>query len=94
MKTLKKIEIKPVYVEFIPENSDMVYGEIYISNKFNTSLHLCLCGCNILSVTPLNRDGWNLIENKGKITFVPSILNTICPNKSHYVINDNIAHIL
>lgn len=92
MKTIKKIEITPIFVEdYIP--TDLKQNCIYISRRYKTSVHLCLCGCGNISVTPLNKDGWNLIEFNDKITFTPSILNTNCPNKYHYIITNNIANI-
>ena len=92
MKTIKKIEITPIFVDdYIP--TDLKQNFIYISRRYKTSVHLCLCGCGNISVTPLNKDGWNLIEFNDKITFTPSILNTNCPNKYHYIITNNIANI-
>ena len=95
MKTLKKIEIKPIFVEFIPE--ELIQDEIYISKEYGVAVHLCLCGCGNKAVMPLNpkfEHSWNMSENNGKISFSPSILNTNCPNKYHYVITNNIANVL
>jgi len=92
MKTLKKIEIIPVFVEFIPNT--LKQDLIYISKEYKTSVHLRLCRCGNLSVTPLGKDGWDLIEKDRKVSFTLSILNTNCPNRSHYVITDNVANIL
>ena len=92
MKTLRKIEITPIFVEeYIP--SDLNQNFIYISKKYKTSVHLCLCGCGNISVTPINKDGWILIEFNDKISFTPSILNSNCPNKYHYIITNNITNI-
>ena len=92
MKTLKRIEIFPVFVEYIP--NILVQDYIYISKEFETSVHLCLCGCGNQSIIPLNiKNGWNFIENNGLISFTPSILNTNCPNKYHYIITNNIANV-
>ena len=92
MKTLRKIEITPIFVEeYIP--IDLKQDYIYISKEYKTSVHLCLCGCGNISVTPINKDGWNLIEFNDKISFTPSILNSNCPNKYHYIITNNIANV-
>jgi len=93
MKTLRKITITPVHVGFIPDKYDMIQDEIYISNEYKTVVHLCLCGCGNLSVTPLNKDGWNMIEKDGKVSFTPSILNNNCPNRYHYIITNNVANV-
>jgi hypothetical protein len=93
MKTLKKIEIIPMFVEYIPNTLKQHF--IYISKEYKTVVHLCLCGCVNLSVLNLNdKNGWKLIEKNNKISFIPSILNTNCPNKYHYVITNNVANIL
>ena len=95
MRTIKKIEVIPVFVEFIPD--ELIQNEIYISKKYGVSIHLCLCGCGEKAVMPLNPTfnlNWNLIENNNKVSFTPSILNTNCPNKYHYVITNNVANIL
>lgn len=92
MKTIRKIEIKPVFVDVIPE--ELEQGVIYISRKYKTAIHLCLCGCGMQAVTPLNNKcGWELIMNNEKVSFKPSILNTNCPNKYHYIITNNIANV-
>lgn len=96
MKTLQRIKIEPVSVQYIPEKEEMEYGKIYISNEFKTAVHLCLCGCGNLSVTPLNdkNDWWLLVDTELRITMTPSILNTNCPNRTHYVITKGIANII
>lgn len=90
MKTIRKVDIVPVFVEIIPDF--LKQDIIYISEKYKVSVHLCLCGCGNLAVLPLSR--WTLTENKGKISFTPSILNTNCPNRYHYIITDNIATVV
>jgi hypothetical protein len=95
MRTIKKIEVLSVFVEFIPD--ELIQNEIYISKKYGTAIHLCLCGCGEKAVMPLNikfGSSWNLIENNNKVSFTPSILNTNCPNRAHYVITNNVANIL
>ena len=91
MKTIRKIEIIPMFVEFIPE--ELEENIIYISKEYKTAVHLCLCGCGNKSVTPLNKNGWNLGENGGKVSLAPSILNKNCPNNYHYIITNNVANV-
>jgi hypothetical protein len=93
MKTQKKVEVIPEYVEFIPDILE--FGKVYISKEYGVCIHNCLCGCggkSVMDIKPKCKYGWNLIENKDKISFTPSILNTDCPNKSHYIITNNIAN--
>ncbi len=92
MKTLKKIEVVPVYVDEIP---DTIKQEIlYICKQYKTVVHLCLCGCGNESVTPINNSGWVLSENDGKVSLWPSILNKNCPNKYHYILTNNVANVV
>jgi hypothetical protein len=92
MKTLRKVEIEPVYLEFIPEQKDMEQNKVYVSLEYMTASHLCLCGCGTLSVTPINQNGWFLTDVDNKLTLTPSILNKLCPNKSHYILQKNVAN--
>lgn len=99
MKTIKKV---PVTFQFsegsksLPEHSDMEESVIYVSREHGCALHKCLCGCGevaAMSLKPAWKDGWDLIDEKnGTHSFTPSILNTNCPNKSHYIISKNIAN--
>lgn len=91
MKTIKTVEVKPEFVHYVPDRSAMQEGIIYISRDFKTAIHLCLCGCGNQSVTPLTA-AWQLYEENGKVSLVPSILNKNCPNFSHYIITKNKAN--
>ncbi len=89
MKTLRKVQIAPVYVDgYLPEFEEMEDNKIYISEEYQTSTHKCLCGCGLITILPLNNGkntfGWNLIkESDGTISFTPSILNPeYCINES------------
>lgn len=93
MKTLKKHEIIPVYVDAeIPEKDKMIQGTVYISKLYEVSIHLCLCGCGNEVVTPLSDNWWNISDNNGKVSFVPSICNYSFKCKSHYIITNNVAN--
>jgi len=92
MKTLKKVTIEPVFVEFIPQV--MEDNKLYISEKFGACLHNCLCGCGLKTSTafkPQWKEGWELIKHEnGKVSLKPSILNRRCG--SHYIITKNVAN--
>ena len=87
MKTLKKVEIEPVWIETIP--NEMEQGKIYISEKYQTANHLCLCGCGNQTITPFGERSkmWGLVKEKdGKISLTGSVGNYSFPCKSHYII--------
>ena len=97
MKTLKKVYIETVYVDTMPQLNEMAENNIYISEKYNTSTHRCLCGCGEPVVLPINHNGstygWNLYkENNGTISFTPSVGNYSFGCKSHYIITKNVAN--
>lgn len=80
-------EIKPEFVEFIPER--VVPGVLYISKRFSTASHSCCCGCGLEVVTPLNSAKWQLPENGGAVSLRPSVGNWSFPCQSHYWISGN-----
>lgn len=92
MKTIKKVPVEPVYVEYLPAVSDMAEQKIYISKRFETSGHRCLCGCGLLTILPFDEHGWDLTEKNDKITISPSVGNHQYPCKSHYIIRNNVAN--
>jgi hypothetical protein len=91
MKTIRQVEIKPIFVEFIPD--ELKESEVYISREYSVSVHSCLCGCGEKVVLPLTNEGWKLIWNDNyKVSFTPSIGNYQLPCKSHYIITKNVAN--
>ncbi len=94
MKTIKQVDVKYINVEFIPDVKEMEEGVIYISAEYRTSSHLCLCGCKKLTICPLNKNGWTMLDlaNTGKITVTPSIFNSNYECKSHYIITKGVAN--
>lgn len=89
---IKQVDVWPIYVDNVPVKWLMEEGKIYISKKYETAIHLCLCGCKEETVTPFGKDAWTLTESNGKITLWPSIGNYQFPCRSHYVITDNKAN--
>lgn len=79
--------MKPVFVEFIPENLEN--GVIYISRKYGTASHKCCCGCGTKVVTPITPTDWNLSFDGKSVSLSPSIGNSELPCKSHYWIQKN-----
>ena len=99
MKTIEKIELRPEYVETIPDVSLMEERVLYISREYNVAIHKCLCGCGNQAVTPFKigeepNKWWNLTESDKGVTLKPSILNTNCPNRYHYIITNSVANVV
>lgn len=90
---MKKIEeIKPVFVELIPD--ELEEGILYISLEYGTAIHLCACGCGGKTVTGLKshwNDGYSLVSVNEKVTLRPSIGNWSGqhPYHAHYYITNN-----
>jgi hypothetical protein len=83
----QEITLKHEFVEFIPE--DLKEGTVYISVRFATVSHLCVCGCKSKVVTPLTPTDWQLIFDGKTISLDPSIGNWSFACKSHYWIRNN-----
>lgn len=87
MKTKKRVEITFEKVEFIPTKEEMKQDVIYISDKYKTSSHLCLCGCGMETVTPLISGQWSYsVNTNDKLSMSPSVGNYNFPCNSHYII--------
>ncbi|HEX5424896.1 MAG TPA: DUF6527 family protein [Candidatus Acidoferrales bacterium] len=82
-----EIILKHQFVEFIPE--DLEQGTIYISIRFATSSHLCVCGCGNKVVAPIRPTDWKLIFDGKTVSLDPSIGNWSFPCQSHYWIRNN-----
>lgn len=80
-------ELEHRFVEFIPK--ELEDDVIYISMRFKTIVHKCVCGCGNKTVTPLSPTDWKLIFNGKYISVAPSIGNWSFPCQSHYWITDN-----
>ena len=79
--------LKHEFVEFIPE--DLEQGTIYISIRYATASHLCVCGCGNKVVTPIRPTDWTLLFDGKTVSFDPSIGNWNFPCQSHYWIRKN-----
>ena len=83
----QNIVLKHEFVEFIPEA--LKEGTVYISIRFATVSHLCVCGCKNKVVTPLRPMDWKLIFDGKTVSLYPSIGNWSFPCRSHYWIRNN-----
>ena len=77
----------PQRVEYIPE--ELLEGVLYISERFETAVHRCCCGCREEVVTPLGAGGWTLTRDGEVVTLQPSIGNQQFACRSHYWLRAN-----
>jgi len=78
--------MKHEFVEVIPSSTGE--GTIYISIKYSTAVHKCVCGCGNEVVTPISPTDWSLKFNGESISLHPSIGNWSFKCKSHYWIRE------
>lgn len=84
---IPEIVLKHEFGEFIPD--ELEQGTVYISIRFATASHLCVCGCGNKVVTPIRPTDWTLIFDGKTISLDPSIGNWSFPCQSHYYIRKN-----
>lgn len=85
---MQKIKIK--YVDFLPFLDSMEENTLYISEKFLTASHRCMCGCGNEVITPLKKGMWSLdLDENNRVSLYPSIGNWNFECKSHYFIRKN-----
>jgi hypothetical protein len=75
------------FVEFIPDVIEE--RTLYISIKYCTVVHKCICGCGNEVVTPLSPTDWEIRFNGKTVSLNPSIGNWNFDCKSHYWISNN-----
>ena len=82
-----KKKLKYKFVRNIP--SILKARTLYISVKYKTCIHKCMCGCGNEVVTPLSKNDWTLKYNGDYISLSPSIGNWNFKCRSHYWIRKN-----
>jgi len=79
--------IQHKFVELIPDALED--GVLYISLKYCTAIHKCVCGCGNEVVTPISPTDWQLTFDGKSVSLYPSIGNWNFECKSHYWIKNN-----
>jgi len=77
------------FVEYIPEVIED--GIVYVSIKYRSATHNCVCGCGNKVVTPISPKDWQLTFDGKTISLYPSIGNWNFECKSHYWITKGIV---
>lgn len=75
------------FVEEMPGQLDD--GILYISMRFRTALHRCVCGCGYEVVTLFSPTDWQLTFDGETVSLSPSIGSWEFTCRSHYFITNN-----
>ena len=75
------------FTDLIPE--DVPFGWLFISIKYKTAVHKCICGCGNEVVTPISPNDWKLTFDGSSVSLKPSIGNWNFDCRSHYWIVKN-----
>lgn len=57
---------------------------LYISLDYDTTAHLCACGCGHRVILPLHPTAWKLTYDGAAVSMSPSVGNWSFPCQSHY----------
>jgi hypothetical protein len=79
---MKTDAIVPEFVDRAPRQ--LKAGVLYVSIPYDTTVHLCCCGCGTKVALPLSPAGWSVIYNGKDVSLDPSIGNGSLACRSHY----------
>jgi hypothetical protein len=86
---MKAKPLIPVFTESIPASLEP--GNLYVSMRYETAVHLCACGCGTKVVTPFGPHDW-AITFDGTVSLHPSVGNGQQACRSHYYVRNNRIH--
>lgn len=81
------IDFRFEFVERVPRA--MEPQVLYISLPYNTTMHICPCGCGKEVANKLSPSRWSLHYDGETVSLKPSVRNTGLPCQSHYFITRN-----
>lgn len=73
-----------VFTDTIPDLLDD--GILYVSVKYATAAHLCMCGCGNEATTPLAPERWKMTFDGRTVSLSPSVGNWSFACESHYIL--------
>lgn len=82
---MKAEQLAHRFVESTPDQ--LKFGVLYVSITYDTTVHLCACGCGNHVVLPLHPTAWRLTYDGSAVTMAPSVGNWGFPCRSHYIID-------
>ena len=86
------MELRPVFVEVLPEFDEIKPGQIWISHKYRTVNLRCPCGCGDLTVLTLHPSRWHIHFDGKSITISGPTGGSVWAYSgcgSHYLIRNN-----
>jgi len=85
---MKDEHVVAVHVSKLLDKEQMEQGKVYVVDRYQTTSHLCCCGCGERIVMSIDSLGWKYSEKDNRPTFSPSIGGFGLPCKSQYSIRD------
>lgn len=76
-------------VEFMPKTLEP--NVLYVSERYCTAAHLCVCGCGEKIRTPLGPTEWSVHQGVRGPTLWPSVGSWQRPCRSHYLITNGVV---
>ena len=86
------MNLRPVFVDLMPELDAVKDGELWISHKYRTVNLRCPCGCGDLTVLSLHPSRWHVHFDGKSVTLDGPTGGSIWANSgcgSHYFIRNN-----
>ncbi len=74
------------FVELVPEVVEI--GVLYVSLKYKSVSHLCMCGCGEKVVSRLSPERFRFTFDGAHVSMYPSIGNSTFACRSHYWLED------
>jgi hypothetical protein len=88
------VNLRPIFVEVLPEFDQIKFGELWISHKHRTVNLRCPCGCGDLTVLSLHPSRWHVNFDGKSVSLDGPTGGSVWANSgcgSHYLIRDNVV---
>ena len=86
------MELRPIFVDVLPDFDVIKGGELWISHKYRTINLRCPCGCGNLTVLSLHPSRWHVHFDGKSVSLVGPTGGSVWANSgcgSHYFIRNN-----
>lgn len=88
------MELRPIFVDLLPETDTIKAGELWISHKYRTVNLRCPCGCGDLTVLTIHPSRWHVRFDGQTVSLDGPTGGSIWANSgcgSHYFIRNNVV---